>query len=96
MHYATKSDGGYLLYSVGSDHIDNGGTGIDGGTVNGEWMENPPSVDLDACDIVIRMPKPPTTFPVIPLRADDEEELGGSGADSESDEADSASQSDED
>jgi hypothetical protein len=49
---------GYLLYSVGQNGVDDGGTDVTGWIVKGEWQEKRASVDSDKSDIVVRMPIP--------------------------------------
>ncbi len=64
--YQTKPDG-FLLYSLFEDGTDNGGTGIAGEVVEGEYVREETNVDIDLCDLVVRIPKPPFAMPVIPL-----------------------------
>lgn len=58
--YERRGDG-YLLYSVGEDGIDNGGSNADGTVVTGEWTTAPVDNEPVEFDIVIRVPVPPLT-----------------------------------
>jgi len=58
---------GFLLYSLFKDGVDNGGTGIHGQIVEGEYVSSAAKVDLESCDLVVRVPKPPFKMPAIPL-----------------------------
>ncbi len=65
--YKRKSDGGYLLYSVFQNGVDDGGTNMGGEIIAGEWVEeSPEDVDYNASDLVIRAPEPPFKFPKLP------------------------------
>ncbi|NOY42151.1 MAG: hypothetical protein GXP26_09985 [Planctomycetes bacterium] len=65
--YKRKSDGGYLLYSVFQNGVDDGGTNMVGEIINGEWVkESPEDFDYNASDLVIRVPEPPFKFPQLP------------------------------
>lgn len=55
--YERRGDG-YLLYSVGQNSVDDGGTDFRGWIVKGEWQEKEASVDYHKSDIVVRMPTP--------------------------------------
>lgn len=71
--YQRRGDG-YLLYSVGRNAIDDGGSNEDDGITNGEWIDESDEPDdeepgapiahslgnpHDADDLVIRVPIPP-------------------------------------
>lgn len=57
LHYEPRGDG-YLLYTVGCDGADEGGT--DGELMKGEWREKRrPETGLFRGNIVVRMPRPP-------------------------------------
>lgn len=62
-HYQRKPDGGYLLYSVGDNGIDDGGTDYTGEIVSGEWVDQPQVIEMDKSDLVIRVPVPPFRLP---------------------------------
>jgi hypothetical protein len=51
---------GYLLYSVGENGADDGGTDAGGPIVNGEWLpeESAAEQEIEGDDQVIRMPRP--------------------------------------
>ncbi|MGB8854773.1 MAG: hypothetical protein WCC69_14560 [Pirellulales bacterium] len=55
--YERRSDG-YLMYSVGSNGIDDGGDHFSGEIINGEWQEARQEIDPRNSDIVVRMPIP--------------------------------------
>ncbi len=59
---------GFLLYSVGQNGVDDGGTDVSGWIVDGAWRDEMQEVDYpDATDEVIRFPVPPLKLPkVIP------------------------------
>ncbi len=62
--YERKSDGGYVLYSVFENGVDDGGTDFGGEIVDGEWVEEQPeNVDYGASDLVIRVPAPAFELP---------------------------------
>lgn len=65
--YERKSDGGYLLYSVGDNGVDDGGTDLGGEIIAGEWVDEEQEVDNDKSDLVIRVPVPPFWLPELPL-----------------------------
>ncbi len=72
--YQKKDDGGYLLYSVYENEVDDGGTNIDKSILNGEWMDVDPEygiAEIDTADLVIRMPVPKFEYPEPPT--DDED-----------------------
>lgn len=76
--YERKDDGGYLLYSVFENEIDDRGTGMDGLVINGEWVdEQPEDFDYQESDLVIRVPVPPFKYPEPPSKADLEYGYGG-------------------
>lgn len=62
-HYQRKPDGGYLLYSVGDNGIDDGGTDYTGEIVSGEWVDQSQVIEMDKSDLVIRVPVPPFRLP---------------------------------
>ena len=66
--YERKDDGGYLLYSVFENGIDDGGDSImNGEVINGEWGgEQPEGFDYSKSDLVIRVPVPEFEFPTLP------------------------------
>jgi hypothetical protein len=65
--YERKPDGGYLLYSVFENEVDDDGSSFDGEIVEGEWVEGENNtVDYGKSDLVIRMPVPEFTMPVPP------------------------------
>jgi hypothetical protein len=55
--YSRRGDG-YLLYSLGQNMADDGGTDIGRWIVGGEWQEKEQPVSHPATDIVVRMPMP--------------------------------------
>lgn len=55
--YERRGDG-YLLYSVGQNAVDDGGTDVMGRIVKGEWQEKEAAVHSNKSDIVVRMPIP--------------------------------------
>jgi hypothetical protein len=55
--YERRGDG-YLLYGLGQNGVDDGGTDFTGKIVKGEWQETEGSVHWNKSDIVIRMPVP--------------------------------------
>ncbi len=59
---------GFLLYSVGENGVDDGGTDVSGWIVDGAWRDEMQEVDYpDATDEVICFPVPPLKLPeVIP------------------------------
>ena len=66
-HYQRKPDGGYLLYSVFENGVDDGGTHAWENIVNGEWVDEPQDVDWNKSDLVIRVPVPPFRLPDPPV-----------------------------
>jgi len=65
--YERKDDGGYLLYSVFENGVDDGGTNLDGKIVAGEWVEEQSEdFDYEASDLVIRVPQPAFELPEPP------------------------------
>lgn len=69
--YQRKDDGGYLLYSVFENEIDDLGTGQGGSVVKGEWVDKAPDdFDYQASDLVIRIPTPKFKFPAPPTKAE--------------------------
>lgn len=60
-----RRDDGYLLYSWYKNQRDDGGVDLGSPIVDGEWIPldefNRPN--LDACDIVVRLPLPPLELP---------------------------------
>lgn len=78
--YERKDDGGYLLYSVFENEIDDLGTGMDGLVIKGEWVdEQPEDFDYQESDLIIRVPVPPFKFPEPPSKEDFEGGYGGYG-----------------
>ncbi|MCA9235895.1 MAG: hypothetical protein KDA44_10520 [Planctomycetales bacterium] len=69
-----RTIGGYLLYSVFENGVDDGGTDVRGEIVDGEWIdenEAPAELDyLEETDLVIRVPMPAFALPAPP--ADDD------------------------
>ena len=57
LSYQRRGDG-YLLYGVGRNLADDGGTDDDGWIVGGEWRDRPGSSGGHGGDIVVRMPMP--------------------------------------
>lgn len=55
--YERRGDG-YLLYSVGSNGVDDGGDDFSGEIMNGEWLEAWQEIGYQNSDIVVRMPMP--------------------------------------
>jgi hypothetical protein len=55
--YERRGDG-YLLYSVGSNAVDDGGDHFSGEIMNGEWQETRQEIDSKHSDVVVRMPMP--------------------------------------
>jgi len=65
--YERKDDGGYLLYSVFENGIDDGGTDFGGEIIDGEWIEGESEgVDYNTSDLVIRVPVPAFELPEPP------------------------------
>ncbi|MDG2207026.1 MAG: hypothetical protein P8K78_03895 [Pirellulales bacterium] len=55
---------GYVLYSVGQNGVDDGGTDVLGWIVDGEWRDEAHEpFDYDETDQVIRFPVPPVKLP---------------------------------
>ena len=54
---------GCLLYSVGQNGVDDGGTDVSGWIVDGAWRDEMQEVDYPAIDEVIRFPVPPLKLP---------------------------------
>ncbi|MDP6058237.1 MAG: hypothetical protein QGH33_05060, partial [Pirellulaceae bacterium] len=54
---------GFLLYSVGENGVDDGGTDVSGWIVDGAWRDEMQEVDYPAIDEVIRFPVPPLKLP---------------------------------
>ena len=70
--YERKGDGGYLLYSVYRNGVDDNGTDESGTIIKGNWVdERIEDIDERECDLVIRVPVPSFKFPEPPS----EEEL---------------------
>jgi type II secretory pathway pseudopilin PulG len=65
--YQRKPDGGYLLYSVIENGVDDGSTNYWGNIVNGEWVDKPQDVDWNKFDLVVRVPVPPFRLPDPPV-----------------------------
>jgi len=69
--YERKDDGGYLLYSVFENGIDDGGDSMSGEIIDGEWVgEQPEGFDYSESDIVIRVPVPAFEFPELPQESE--------------------------
>jgi hypothetical protein len=70
-----RRDEGYLLYSVGMNFVDDGGTDWSGEVVNGEWLRPGQEAEqdyyFDNSDIVIRMPRPPMVWPSVAVTPGD-------------------------
>jgi hypothetical protein len=68
--YSRKPDGGYVLYSVFQNGIDDRGTSFDGEIVDGEWLseECDATYSNNAGDLVIRVPAPEFQLPASPLQ----------------------------
>ena len=65
--YERKDDGGYLLYSVFNNGIDDGGDSMSGEVIDGEWVgEQPEGFEYAESDVVIRVPVPAFEFPTLP------------------------------
>ena len=70
--YERKDDGGYLLYSVFENGIDDGGDScMNGEVIDGEWTqqgtnEQPEGFDYSKSDLVIRVPVPAFEYPTLP------------------------------
>ena len=70
--YERKDDGGYLLYSVFENGVDDDGTDVGGEIIDGEWVEEEPEAHglrnftLILCDLVIRVPVPAFELPELP------------------------------
>lgn len=56
--YQRKPDGGYLLYSVGVNRVDDGGDSLFADIIDGEHVLGPPDYTNVGDDIVIRVPMP--------------------------------------
>jgi len=64
--YERKGDGGYLLYSLFENGIDDQGTDMSGEMEGGEWIdERDVDVDYTKSDLVIRVPVPTFEFPAL-------------------------------
>ncbi len=66
--YERKDDGGYLLYSVFENGIDDGGDScMNGEVIDGEWGGmQPEGFDYAKSDLVIRVPVPAFEYPTLP------------------------------
>jgi hypothetical protein len=66
--YTRKPDGGYVLYSVFQNGIDDRGSSYDGEIVDGEWLgeESDATYSNNAGDLVIRVPAPAFKLPPSP------------------------------
>ncbi|MEM8864857.1 MAG: hypothetical protein AAGF31_04855 [Planctomycetota bacterium] len=63
--YERKADGGYLLYSVFENGVDDGGDDHGGEIIAGDWVEERPlGFDAEQADLVIRVPLPPIDAPM--------------------------------
>jgi hypothetical protein len=65
LQYTRKPDGGYLLYSVFENGVDDGGTDLGGEIIAGEWVDERVDVDYGKCDLVVRLPMPAFELPTI-------------------------------
>jgi hypothetical protein len=67
--YSRKPDGGYVLYSVFQNGIDDRGTSFDGEIVDGEWLSDKSDATYsnNVGDLVIRVPAPAFQLPASPL-----------------------------
>lgn len=66
-HYERRTDGGYLLYSLYENGMDDGGTDIGGEIVAGDWYVGPTEgMPSGASDLVIRVPVPEFELPAAP------------------------------
>jgi len=68
IYKADDDRGGFLLYSVGENGVDDGGTDVSGWIVDGEWRDDVYydfhyTADEDPTDQVIRFPVPPMKLP---------------------------------
>jgi hypothetical protein len=62
--YRRMPDGGYLLYSVYENEVDDGGTNVGGQIIKGEWgVEEDEDFDYENTDLVIRVPMPKFELP---------------------------------
>lgn len=67
--YQRQEDGGYLLYSVFENEVDDSGTDMEGEIIEGEWVEEQPEdFDYSESDIVIRVPMPEFRLSAPPTR----------------------------
>lgn len=62
---------GFLLYSVLKNGVDDGGTDVRSGIVDGEWLDdagdaNLFDVDVDQSELVLRLPLPNVPWPEPP------------------------------
>jgi hypothetical protein len=65
--YSRKPDGGYVLYSVFQNGIDDRGSNFDGQIIDGEWAtEETEDAWRDGGDLVIRVPAPAFKLPPPP------------------------------
>jgi hypothetical protein len=65
--YKRDDAGGYLLYSVFYNCLDDGGTDGHESIVDGEWVDEREPVDyFSESDYVIRLPRPPFKLPEPP------------------------------
>jgi len=64
IYKADDDRAGFLLYSVGENGVDDGGTEVLGWIVDGEWRDEADGqFDYDEADQVIRFPVPPMKLP---------------------------------
>lgn len=78
LRYQRQDDGGYLLYSVFENEIDDGGTDMAGKVVRSQWVEEKPEdFDYLESDIVIRVPVPDFKLPPPPNANDVGNGYGG-------------------
>jgi hypothetical protein len=55
--------GGYLLYSLFENEIDDNATDVDGEIRDGEWQDETQEIEREKCDLVIRIPVVPRPKP---------------------------------
>ncbi|MEM8945026.1 MAG: hypothetical protein AAGD11_07570 [Planctomycetota bacterium] len=73
--YQRKEDGGYLLYSVYENGIDDGGADVSGEIIDGEYVDEAPAdFDEQSSDLVVRVPVPAFKFPELPSVEESDEE----------------------
>ncbi len=66
--YERQNDGGYLLYSLFENGVDDGGTNYGGEIIGGEWVDQEDEeLDYNSTDLVIRVPEPAFKLPRFPI-----------------------------